>query len=296
MDRKKFIQNTLLSTTALLSGTSFLVGKNLKSKEIDNKKVLKQVGFNHLPSDQNIKNKNTMKTSYHPANSRGHANHGWLDSNHSFSFASYYNPDRTNFGALRVLNDDRVSQGNGFGKHPHDNMEIISIPLTGALEHEDNMGNKTVIKEGDVQVMSAGTGIMHSEYNQSQTDEVSFLQIWLFPNQKDVKPRYDQISIRDVQRKNELYQVLSPDANDDGVWVHQQAWFHMGDLETGTSVEYSLKNPDNGVYAFLLEGEVEIGGQKLHKRDGLGMWDTSQIDIKVGASSKILLMEVPLNF
>ncbi len=296
MDRKKFLRNSLLGAAGALSGTSLLKAKNIKVKNSDYDQMLKQVGFNHLPSESFSTKKSIMKSTYHPANTRGHANHGWLDSNHSFSFAGYNNPERTNFGALRVLNDDRVAQEKGFGAHPHDNMEIISIPLSGALEHEDNMGNKTIIKSGDIQVMSAGTGIMHSEYNKSKDEEVQFLQIWLFPNQKNVTPRYDQISIRDVQKKNELYQVLSPNSDDEGVWIHQQAWFSMGDLEPGVSVDYPLKNSSNGVYVFLLEGDVEINEHKMSKRDGLGIWDTNQFQIKSTSKSKILLMEVPLTF
>ncbi len=235
-----------------------------------------------------------MKTILHKANTRGHANHGWLDSHHSFSFANYHNPERMNFGVLRVLNDDVVSGGQGFGTHPHDNMEIVSIPLEGDLEHSDNMGNKTVIKEGDVQVLSAGTGILHSEYNKNPDKEVKFLQIWLFPNKKNLAPRYDQVSIRDIKKKNELYQVLSPNQEDAGVWVNQDAWFYMGDLEKGISKEYKLHKEGNGVYAFILEGEVKINHQLLNKRDGFGIWDTESIEVTAASDARILLMEVPM--
>ena len=173
-----------------------------------------------------------MKTVLHKADTRGHANHGWLDTHHSFSFANYHNPERMHFGVLRVLNDDRVAEGRGFGTHPHDNMEIISIPLEGDLEHKDSMGNVAVIKEGDVQVLSAGTGISHSEYNMNQDSEVKFLQIWVFPNKKQVEPRYDQISVRDIEKENQLYQILSPSMDDQGVWIHQNAWFSLGKLLT----------------------------------------------------------------
>jgi redox-sensitive bicupin YhaK (pirin superfamily) len=235
-----------------------------------------------------------MKTVIHRADTRGYANHGWLDSHHTFSFASYYNPDRMNFGVLRVLNDDIVSQGRGFGTHPHENMEIISIPLEGDLEHKDSMGNTTVIKQGDVQVMSAGTGIYHSEYNKNADQPVKFLQIWVFPNQKDVEPRYDQITLDHTQLHNNLSQVLSPHAEDEGVWVHQQAWFHIGNLEAGFETTYELKDTANGVYAFILEGEVTINAQALKKRDGLGIWETSKLELKADSNARVLLMEVPM--
>ncbi|HRN44153.1 MAG TPA: pirin family protein, partial [Flavobacterium sp.] len=169
----------------------------------------------------------------HKANTRGHANHGWLESHHTFSFANYHNPDRMNFGALRVLNDDRVNQGMGFGEHPHDNMEIISIPLEGDLEHQDSMGNTTVIKQGDIQVMSAGTGLYHSEYNKNKDQLVKFLQIWVYPNKKNVTPRYDQITLDLNDRHNKLQQILSPNPEDEGVWIHQDAWFHIGKFDNG---------------------------------------------------------------
>lgn len=235
-----------------------------------------------------------MKTVLHKAASRGHADHGWLNSHHSFSFAGYHNPERMHFGVLRVLNDDQVAPGKGFGTHPHDNMEIISIPLEGDLEHKDSMGNVATIKEGDVQVMSAGTGIHHSEYNKNTDKAVKFLQIWVFPNKRNVEPRYDQISIRDIEKKNTFYQVLSPNPDDAGVWVHQDAWFHLGKFETGATDTYQIKKEGNGVYAFVLEGEVEINGQKLEKRDGLGLWDTESFDFKSLSDSRVLLMEVPM--
>ncbi len=235
-----------------------------------------------------------MKSILHKANTRGHANHGWLDSYHSFSFANYHNPERMNFGVLRVLNDDTVSGGKGFGTHPHDNMEIISIPLEGDLEHQDNMGNRTVIKEGDVQILSAGTGIMHSEYNKNKDEQVKFLQIWLFPNKKNLAPRYDQVSVRDLQKKNELYQVLSPNAEDGGVWVNQDAWFFMGELEKGISQDYKIHKEGNGVYVFVLEGDVSINDQKLNKRDGLGIWEVEEFKVTADTNAKVLLMEVPM--
>lgn len=236
-----------------------------------------------------------MKTVLHPAATRGHANHGWLDSHHTFSFANYYNPERMNFGVLRVLNDDVVAPNMGFNRHPHDNMEIISIPLSGDLEHKDSMGNTAVIKQGDVQVMSAGTGVFHSEKNKNSDKEVRFLQIWVFPKQKGVTPRYDQVALRSIMAPNQFNQVLSPNPNDQGVWVHQDAWFHMGDFTSGKSVKYHLKKPGNGVYAFVLEGEVTMNGQSLGKRDGYGMWEMESFDMTASTDAKVLLMEVPMN-
>ncbi|SFW19258.1 pirin family protein [Cellulophaga fucicola] len=237
-----------------------------------------------------------MKTILHKADTRGHANHGWLNSYHSFSFANYQDAERMNFGALRVLNDDTVSEGRGFGAHPHQNMEIISIPLEGDLQHQDNMGNSTVIKQGDIQIMSAGTGVTHSEYNKNRDKAVQFLQIWVIPNKVNVTPRYDQISTIELQKENELYQVLSPNKNDAGVWAHQDAWFSLGDFSKETTSNYKLHMPNNGVYAFILEGAIEIEGQKLQKRDGFGLWDVDTIEIKATKDSKILLMEVPMEF
>jgi hypothetical protein len=235
-----------------------------------------------------------MKTVIHRANTRGHANHGWLNSHHTFSFAGYYNPDRMNFGVLRVLNDDVVSEGRGFGTHPHDNMEIISIPLEGDLEHKDSMGNTTVIRQGDVQVMSAGTGIYHSEYNKNADQPVKFLQIWVFPNKKDVTPRYDQITLDPDKLHNQLSQVLSPNPEDDGVWVHQNAWFHMGTLEAGFETTYKLKDTANGVYAFVIKGDVTLNGQALHQRDGMGVWETDELTLTADSDARALLMEVPM--
>lgn len=237
--------------------------------------------------------KNTI---LHKADTRGDANHGWLHSRHTFSFADYYNPDRVNFGALRVLNDDIVEAGKGFGTHPHDNMEIISIPLEGDLEHRDSMGNIAVIQHGDVQVMSAGTGIFHSEYNKNEDRLVKFLQIWVFPNKKNVKPRYDQITLNIADRHNKLQQVLSPSPDDEGVWIHQNAWFFMGNFDKGFSADYKIKVRGNGVYAFMLKGDATINDQPLSTRDGLGIWDVEFLSIKADSDAEILLMEVPMNF
>jgi len=239
---------------------------------------------------------NLAKTILHKAATRGDANHGWLHSRHTFSFANYYNPERMHFGMLRVLNDDFVEAGMGFGTHPHDNMEIISIPLEGDLEHKDSMGNVAVIKNGDVQVMSAGTGITHSEYNKNKDKPVKFLQIWVFPNRKNVKPRYDQITLNLADRRNKLQQILSPNAGDEGVWIHQDAWFHLGKFDEGFSTDYSIKKSGNGVYAFVLKGDITIDETVLNERDGLGIWNTDKISIKANSQdAEILLMEVPMN-
>jgi quercetin 2,3-dioxygenase len=236
-------------------------------------------------------------TILHKAESRGHANHGWLDSHHTFSFANYYNPERMNFGALRVLNDDRIDGGTGFGKHPHDNMEIISIPLSGDLEHKDSMGNVAVIKSGDIQVMSAGTGITHSEYNKNEDRVAKFLQIWVIPNERDVKPRYDQITLNLEERHNRLQQIVSPDPDDEGVWIHQNAWFHLGTFDKDVEVEYKVKLAGNGVYAFVINGQFTIENVDLDTRDGLGIINTSHFTVKSNSQdSEILLMEVPMKF
>jgi quercetin 2,3-dioxygenase len=236
-------------------------------------------------------------TILHKAASRGRADHGWLKANHTFSFAGYYNPERVHFGALRVLNDDHVEGGMGFGKHPHDNMEIITIPLEGALEHKDSMGNGTVIQKGDIQVMSAGTGIEHSEFNHSKNAPVKLLQIWVFPEKKNVEPRYQQITLNPQDRVNKLQQILSPDPAGTGVWIHQQAWFHLGRFQSGKGETYTVKKPGNGIYAFVISGTFLVAGEKLETRDGLGIWNTDQFSIEATSDhSEILLMEVPMGF
>lgn len=237
-----------------------------------------------------------MKTVLHKSDSRGHANHGWLNSYHTFSFAGYHNPERMSFGVLRVLNDDTVAGAMGFGAHPHANMEIISIPLSGDLEHQDSTGRKAIIKNGDIQVMSAGTGITHSEKNASQNEEVKFLQIWVIPNKQNVEPRYDQITLDPASRKNQLEQVVSPSPDDAGVWIHQDAWFHLGTIDKGISIPYTVKKQGNSVYIFVINGSFKIGEQLLEKRDGLGIWDTSSFNfMALEEDSEILVMEVPLS-
>ena len=237
-----------------------------------------------------------MKTIYHAADSRGDANHGWLKSKHTFSFANYHNPERMGFGALRVINDDFVIAGQGFGKHSHRDMEIISIPLSGKLGHGDNIGNNGIIETGEIQVMSAGTGITHSEMNGDDNEAVKFLQIWVIPNKMNVEPRYQQVRMDDILKPNEFNQVLSPNSDDAGVWIHQDAWFSMGDFDKGVTQSYELKNPNNGVYIFVISGKVVVNGNTLDTRDGLGVWDTKNFTMDVIDDAKVLLMEVPMSF
>ena len=235
-----------------------------------------------------------MQTIFHRADSRGHANHGWLNSYHTFSFANYQNNERTNFGVLRVLNDDTVTQGMGFGTHPHRDMEIISIPLEGDLEHKDSIGTTAVIKKGEIQVMSAGTGVMHSEYNKNKEEAVKFLQIWVFPREVGVEPRYDQKDIKSEEKINDFQQILSPNKDDDGVWIHQDAWFNLANFTKGNSKNYNLNINGNGVYAFVLKGSAKIGDQILNERDGFGIWDTESFNVEALENTEILLMEVPM--
>jgi redox-sensitive bicupin YhaK (pirin superfamily) len=235
-----------------------------------------------------------MKTVLHTANSRGHANHGWLNAYHSFSFASWFHPDRVQFGMLRVLNDDTIAAGMGFGTHPHDNMEIITIPLEGDLAHKDSMGNSSIIKSGDIQVMSAGTGIQHSEFNPNAEQQTKLFQIWLFPKYRNVAPRYQQITLDPSVQKNNFDQILSPNPDHAGVWIHQDAWFYLSDFETNFTKKLALKKEGNGFYILTIEGEIEVNGQKLEKRDAVGLWETSEIEIKANTASKFLVMEIPM--
>jgi quercetin 2,3-dioxygenase len=283
MNRKSFLKNALLSLPIL--GGLNLAAKNSPS----NRSTIKQIGFEHLPEKENMMNNTVL----HRADTRGYANHGWLDTHHTFSFARYYNPERMSFGVLRVLNDDIVSGGNGFGKHPHDNMEIISIPLSGDLEHQDSMGNQTVIRQNDVQIMSAGTGVRHSEYNHNHDKPVNFLQIWVFPKLENIQPRYDQRTYRPEDRKNKLQLVVSP-MGEEGVDINQDAWFSLGNLEKGFKTNYQVKQKGNGVYIFVIEGEVSIAGQKLNKRDGFGIWEVESLAIEADSAAEVLLMDVPM--
>ena len=237
-----------------------------------------------------------MKKIFHSASSRGAADHGWLQAKHSFSFANYYDSERVQFGALRVLNDDIIAPGMGFGTHPHDNMEIITIPLDGALEHKDSMDNIGVIETDEIQVMSAGSGVYHSEYNKSRDQSVSLLQIWVFPNKKNVTPRYDQKNIKDLKKVNSFYPIVTPNQKGPGMWIHQDAWFHIGEFDKETRINYKINKKGNGVYAFLIEGSVQIDGESLEKRDALGLWDTESFELLANPNSKILLIEVPLSY
>jgi redox-sensitive bicupin YhaK (pirin superfamily) len=235
-----------------------------------------------------------MKTVFHPANERGHNDIGWLKANFSFSFGPYYNPAKVHFGSLRVLNDDIIAGGTGFGAHPHDNMEIITIPLFGALEHQDSMGNIGVIHSGEVQVMSAGTGLQHSEYNHSKTEAANTLQIWLFPKEMNIEPRYDQKSFLNSLKINQFTTLVSPVKSEDTLWINQDAIFSIGDFDASQSISYDIKIPGNGAYIFLIEGQIDIDGTILNKRDALGVEDTGSFTIETKSHSRILIMEVPM--
>ena len=236
-----------------------------------------------------------MKTILHKAESRGFFDHGWLKTHHTFSFADYYNPQRIHFGALRVLNDDWIEGGTGFDLHPHKNMEVISIPLKGDLEHQDSLKHKDTIKEGEIQVMSAGTGIMHSEYNRNDDRPTEFLQIWVFPNKQNVPPRYENAVISDLIRKNEISEIVSPyPGNGKGLWIYQQAWFSIADLDKDSLQLYKMKSKESlGVYIFIIEGSIMIKDIELRRRDGIGVYDTEDVEFKATEKSRVLLIEVP---
>lgn len=236
-----------------------------------------------------------MKTIHYPENQRGHANHGWLDAHHTFSFASWYNPERTNFGVLRVLNDDRVAPGMGFGQHPHDNMEIITIPLSGAIRHKDTMGNQAIVQAGEIQVMSAGTGIQHSETNPNDDQDLTLFQIWLFPDKRNHTPRYDQRKLNEEAMHNQFAQILSPNEEDDNVWIHQNAWFNMGKFTEDKTVEYTLNDPANGLFVMQVEGSSTVAGTVLNRRDGIGIVEAEKVSFDVKKDATLLLMEVPLS-
>lgn len=282
MKRKDFLKKSALLTGAI---TSVSILKS--SKDRNN---IRQVGFNHLP---NMETKTTT-TILHKANTRGHADFGWLKANHTFSFANYYNPDRVNFGVLRVLNDDYIQAKMGFGKHPHDNMEIISIPIEGAIRHKDSMGNEGTIRKNEIQVMSAGTGIMHSEFNPLEDVTTNMLQIWIIPNKKQVEPRYDQVMFDEELMNNKFQQLLSPNKDDEGTWIHQNAWFHLGNLDNDVEIEHTINDNANGLYVFVIDGEIIINDQTLEKRDGYGLWNIESIVVKATKKAKVLIMEVPM--
>jgi len=237
-----------------------------------------------------------MKTVIHKAASRGHADHGWLNTHHSFSFAGYFNPERMHFGMLRVLNDDIVTGGKGFGTHPHENMEIISIPLEGDLEHKDSMGTSGIIRKNDVQLMSAGTGVYHSEFNKNTDKPVNFLQLWIFPKYKDITPRYDQKTFHSAERKDQFQEIVSPlESPGTGVKINQDAYMHLADLTEGLKLTYRVRREGNGVYVFVLKGDVNVAGESLLKRDGVGISEANSFEIEATASAELLLIEVPMN-
>jgi len=235
------------------------------------------------------------KTIFHQADSRGRADHGWLLSRHTFSFADYHDPERVRFGLLRVINDDIVKPSMGFGTHPHENMEIVSIPLTGSLRHQDSMGNRHIISAGEVQIMSAGSGLTHSEYNNSDSEDVNFLQIWVFPEQRDIAPRYGQKRYEAADRRNRFQTLVAPERNTDAIWINQQAWFSMAELEAGSVLSYVKRRPESGVYLFVIEGELTANGHPLAKRDGLGLSGPEDITLQAETAAEVLAIEVPLH-
>ncbi|MFA7274737.1 MAG: pirin family protein [Crocinitomicaceae bacterium] len=236
-----------------------------------------------------------MKKIIHRANSRNSADFGWLKVNHSFSFANWYDPNKINFGALRVLNDDTIQGQKGFDTHPHDNMEIITIPLSGPLAHKDSMGNASTIKAGEIQVMSAGSGVRHSEFNPSD-DFTNLFQIWIFPNKRNVEPRYDQIAIDVAKMKNNFLQLVSPFPEDEGSWIHQNAWVHMAEMDANEELNYSVHSEENGIYAMVVEGEINIQNESFQKRDAVGLWEEKEINFVAKTNSKVLVIEVPMLF
>jgi quercetin 2,3-dioxygenase len=237
-----------------------------------------------------------MKTTIHLADDRFAADHGWLKTRHTFSFAGQYDPNRVHFGALRVLNDDMITGGMGFGMHPHDNMEIVTIPLTGALKHKDSMGNQAIIKAGEVQIMSAGTGIFHSEHNAHTDEHINLLQIWVFPKEKDIQPRYDQKEYSPDDRQNKWQFVVAPDMPGEALWINQKAWFALQDADAGKHTTYVKQQADSGVYVFVISGNIRIGDILLGDRDGMGIEDTRNIEISIEKNSRILVMEVPMQW
>lgn len=235
-----------------------------------------------------------MKEILHKNKSRGLADHGWLLSRHTFSFADYHNPHRMNFGLLRVINDDIVKPSMGFGTHPHENMEIVSIPLAGSLRHQDSMGNKHVIKAGEIQIMSAGSGLTHSEYNNSDKDDVNFLQIWVFPKERDIEPRYGQLYLDRNDRQNRFQVLVSPEASEEKIWINQDAWFSMADIEAGKQITYQKNHNDNGVYFFVIEGRLKVDGNEIERRDGLGLEQGENFSVRAESDAQLLVIEVPM--
>jgi len=238
----------------------------------------------------------TLVKTVHKAGTRGHANHGWLNAKHSFSFANFHNPDRIHFGTLRVLNDDIIEGGKGFGSHPHDNMEIVTIPLRGSLQHRDNTGRAEIIRSGDVQIMSAGTGIVHSEVNASATEEINLLQLWVFPKLRNITPRYDQKTFDISTRNNKFQVVVSPIESKESIWINQDAWFSLGNIDAGKTIEYNRNLDGNGMYIFVIEGDVTIEGENLNRRDAIGISGTDTVSFTASTDAQILVVEVPMEF
>lgn len=235
-----------------------------------------------------------MKKVIHTSSSRGQADFGWLNSRHTFSFGQYHNPERMRFGRLRVLNDDIVAGGGGFPTHPHDNMEIVSIPLSGALAHQDSTGTEQIIQTNEVQIMSTGSGLTHSEYNASKKDEVNFLQIWVYPKEKNIAPRYEQKTFSPLERKNVLQTVVSPE-DDAAVWINQDAWFSLSDLDANERLAYKIKRPQNGAYVFVIEGEVEAAEESIGRRDAIALSEIESFSIKATSNARLLIIDVPMN-
>jgi redox-sensitive bicupin YhaK (pirin superfamily) len=235
-----------------------------------------------------------MKTIVHPAAERGIADHSWLKARHSFSFSSYYHPEKMQFGALRVLNDDTIAPGMGFGKHSHDNMEIITIPLSGGVKHGDSMGNEGIIKPGEVQIMSAGTGVIHSEHNASSSETLNLFQIWIMPELRNIAPRYDQKQFEVSDRLNKFQTLVSPEKSGSTLWINQQAWLSLGKFDKASSVNYNLHIPNNGVYVMVVSGELEVAGQLLGERDAIGVSDVSVIKLKFLKETEVLMIEIPM--
>lgn len=235
-----------------------------------------------------------MKKIIHRAEDRGYADHGWLKTHLSFSFAEYRDMNKVHFGELRVLNDDTIAPSMGFGKHPHDNMEIVTIPLSGEVKHADSMGNQGIIKAGEVQIMSAGKGILHSEFNASPSEFLNLFQIWVFPKVRNIEPRYDQKAFSAGGRQGKFQVLVSPDKIDGSMWVNQDVWFVRGDFAKGAEVSYAPKLKGNGLYLMVITGEAEVAGETLKKRDAIGLWELDKADIKMNSDSELLIIDVPM--
>lgn len=236
-----------------------------------------------------------MKTIFHSATQRGFANHGWLQAAHSFSFAQFYDPNKVQFGLLRVLNDDIVAPAMGFGTHGHDNMEIVTIPLRGSLAHKDSLGSVGTITPGEVQIMSAGSGMQHSEFNASETDEVNLLQIWVLPKERNISPRYDQKAFDGSLAHNRFQLVVSPSEKDGSMWINQDACFSLGSFDAHTEASYTFNFTENGAYVFVIEGKINLAGQELGRRDALGVYDTKELSFTVQQAAKVLVIEIPMH-